>query len=58
VVIPADDKKFARTVVAAAVIDALNGLKLDFPALDAEQKKDLKVAKRLLLRETRRRGTK
>jgi PPK2 family polyphosphate:nucleotide phosphotransferase len=57
VVIPADDKKFARTVVAAAVIDALNGLKLDFPALDAEQQKDLSRARRLLKRETRRRGT-
>ena len=54
VVIPADDKKFARTVVAAAVIDALNGLKLEFPALDAGEKRDLSRAKRLLLRESRR----
>src|SRR6187397_2360714 len=30
-IVPADDKKFARTVVAAAVIDALNGLDLKFP---------------------------
>lgn len=54
VVIPADDKKFARTVVAAAVIDALNGLKLRFPSLDAEQKKDLTRARRALTREARR----
>jgi len=40
VVIPADDKKFARTVVAAAVIDALNGLDLAFPAVDDEQKRE------------------
>jgi PPK2 family polyphosphate:nucleotide phosphotransferase len=54
VVIPADDKKFARTVVAAAVIDALNGLSLDFPKLDDEQKRDLARARRLLRLESRR----
>ena len=54
VVIPADDKKFARTVVAAAVIDALNGLKLDFPRLNEQQKRDVVRARRLLLRESRR----
>jgi PPK2 family polyphosphate:nucleotide phosphotransferase len=54
VVIPADDKKFARTVVAAAVIDALNGLKLDFPRLNEEQKRDVVRARRLLQRESRR----
>ena len=48
VVIPADDKKFARTVVAAAVIDALRGLKLEFPSLDLEQKRDLVRARRAL----------
>ena len=54
VVIPGDDKKFARTVVAAAVIDALNGLKLEFPPLDAGQKQDLTRARRMLQRESRR----
>jgi PPK2 family polyphosphate:nucleotide phosphotransferase len=54
VVIPADDKKFARTVVAAAVIDALNALKLEFPPLDADQKQDLSKARRMLQRESRR----
>jgi hypothetical protein len=54
VVIPADDKKFARTVVAAAVIDALNGLKLDFPKLNEEQKRDVVRARRLLQHESRR----
>jgi PPK2 family polyphosphate:nucleotide phosphotransferase len=53
-VIPADDKKFARTVIAGAVIDALTGLHLKFPALDAEQKRDLGRARRLLKQETRR----
>jgi PPK2 family polyphosphate:nucleotide phosphotransferase len=54
VVIPADDKKFARTVVAASVIDALNGLDLQFPTLDAADKQELGRARRLLLRQTRR----
>jgi len=54
IVIPADDKKFARTVVAAAVIDALNGLNLRFPTLDLEQKKDLARARRILKQEPRR----
>ena len=53
-VIPADDKKFARTVVAAAVIDALNGLDLDFPKLNEQQKRDVGRARRLLQRESRR----
>ena len=30
-------QEFARTVVAAAVIDALNGLDLQFPTLDAAE---------------------
>ena len=54
VVIPADDKKFARTVVAAAVIDALSGLKLEFPALDADQKRDLDARAAAAAAESRR----
>jgi PPK2 family polyphosphate:nucleotide phosphotransferase len=54
IVIPGDDKKFARTVVAAAVIDALNGLNLQFPTLDAGQRRDLARARRLLAQESRR----
>jgi PPK2 family polyphosphate:nucleotide phosphotransferase len=54
VVIPADDKKFARTVVAAAVIDALNGLSLEFPPIDAADRRELAGARRALEREGRR----
>jgi PPK2 family polyphosphate:nucleotide phosphotransferase len=54
VVIPSDDKKFARTIIAAAIIDAIAGLRLKFPALDAEQKRDLGRARRLLNQEARR----
>jgi polyphosphate kinase 2 (PPK2 family) len=37
-IIPGDDKKFARTVIAAAVVDALSGLHLKFPELNDKQK--------------------
>jgi PPK2 family polyphosphate:nucleotide phosphotransferase len=48
IVVPADDKKFARVVVAAAVIDALDTLKLKFPEASDEQRKDLKRARVML----------
>jgi hypothetical protein len=54
VVIPSDDKAFARTIIAAAIIDAMSRLHLAFPALDAEQKRDLARARRLLKQETPR----
>ena len=54
VIVPADDKKFARTVVAAAVIDAMTRLKLQFPVVDAKQRADLRRARRLLERESGR----
>jgi len=54
VIVPADDKKFARTVVAAAIIDGLTRLKLHYPVVDDGQKADLRRARRLLQRERRR----
>jgi PPK2 family polyphosphate:nucleotide phosphotransferase len=54
VVVPADDKKFARTVVAAAIIDGLNRLKLCYPVVDAKQQADLRRAKRMIESERRR----
>jgi len=45
IVVPADNKKFARVVVAAAVIDALESLKLKFPTVSEEQMKTLKRAR-------------
>jgi len=44
-VVPADNKWFTRVVVAAAVVDALNDLKLAYPKVDAVKKKDLQAAK-------------
>lgn len=53
IIVPADDKKFARTVVAAAIIDGLARLKLHYPVVDARQKADLRRARRMLEREPR-----
>ena len=44
-VVPADHKWFSRLVVSAVVIDALQNLKLHFPPLDAEAKKNLATAR-------------
>jgi PPK2 family polyphosphate:nucleotide phosphotransferase len=47
-VVPADHKWFARLVVAAAVIDALEEMNLEYPKLDAAKKRELAEARRLL----------
>jgi PPK2 family polyphosphate:nucleotide phosphotransferase len=53
IVVPANDKKRARAIVARVVIDALEGLDLSFPPLNAARKRDLTRARRLLLRAPR-----
>jgi PPK2 family polyphosphate:nucleotide phosphotransferase len=50
-VVPADHKWFTRLVVAAAVVDALDGLDLRFPKVDGRQRAELRAARRLLERE-------
>ena len=49
-VVPADHKWFTRVVVAAAVIDALDSLKLEYPQVGPEKLKELTAAKRTLTR--------
>jgi hypothetical protein len=51
IVVPADRKWFARLVVAAAIVDALEGLHLEFPAVDELKKKELAAARRTLMNE-------
>ncbi len=48
-VVPADNKWFARAVVAAAVIDALSSLELHYPKVDAAKKAELAQARKALL---------
>lgn len=50
-VVPADNKWFTRLVVAAALIDTMDGLGLAFPALPAEERAKLADARAALLAE-------
>jgi hypothetical protein len=47
-VIPADNKWFTRLEVAAAVIDSLSSLDLEYPEVGEEKLKELRAAKSLL----------
>jgi PPK2 family polyphosphate:nucleotide phosphotransferase len=47
-VVPADNKWFTRLVVAGAIIDALEGLDLRYPAVDDAKKKEIAATRRLL----------
>jgi PPK2 family polyphosphate:nucleotide phosphotransferase len=47
-VVPADNKWYTRTVVAAAVIDALADLKLEYPEVDDAKRKELAAARAAL----------
>ena len=49
-IVPADNKWYTRLVVAAAIVDTLKDLKLAYPNVDAEKRKQLAAAKRELLR--------
>ena len=44
-VVPADNKWYTRLVVAAAIVDTLKDLKLDYPSVGPEQRKQLQAAK-------------
>ncbi|MCB1093714.1 MAG: polyphosphate kinase 2 family protein, partial [Verrucomicrobiae bacterium] len=48
-VVPADNKWFTRLVVAAAIIDALSGLKLNYPEVGDAQREELKKAREGLI---------
>jgi PPK2 family polyphosphate:nucleotide phosphotransferase len=48
-VVPANNKWFTRVVVAAAVIDALASLNLHYPVVSRAKKKELAVARDLLI---------
>jgi PPK2 family polyphosphate:nucleotide phosphotransferase len=52
-VVPADKKWYTRLVVAAAIVDALEELKLAYPTVDAAKRKELKAARAALKLEDR-----
>jgi PPK2 family polyphosphate:nucleotide phosphotransferase len=47
-VVPADNKWYTRLVVAAAIVDAMEGLKLSYPTISAGQRKQLTIARKEL----------
>jgi PPK2 family polyphosphate:nucleotide phosphotransferase len=47
-VVPADNKWFTRVVVAAAIVETLQDLKLQYPKVDAEKRKAFKAAEATL----------
>jgi PPK2 family polyphosphate:nucleotide phosphotransferase len=49
-VIPADNKWFTRVAVAAAIIDGLYSLELQYPRVDAQKKQELAAARAELMR--------
>jgi PPK2 family polyphosphate:nucleotide phosphotransferase len=48
-VVPADNKWFTRVVVAAAVIESLASLDLEYPAVSDEKLKELEIARHTLM---------
>ena len=50
-VVPADNKWFTRLVVAAAVVEAMQGLNLHYPKVDKKKRAELAAARELLLKE-------
>jgi len=52
-VVPADNKWYTRLVVAAAIVDTLKDLKLAYPTVDTQKRKQLDAAKRELLRKSK-----
>jgi PPK2 family polyphosphate:nucleotide phosphotransferase len=50
-VVPADNKWFSRMVIAAALVEALESLKLEFPKVRGKGLEDLKKAKQALRKE-------
>jgi PPK2 family polyphosphate:nucleotide phosphotransferase len=51
IVVPADNKWFARLVVGATIVQALDDLELEYPVVDARKREELKQVERELLRE-------
>jgi len=50
-VVPADNKWFARLVVASAIVETLEGLDLKFPTVPPDARKEMQTARKALLAE-------
>jgi PPK2 family polyphosphate:nucleotide phosphotransferase len=47
-VVPADNKWFTRLAVAAAIVETLDGLRLSYPEVDRQKRKELEAARKAL----------
>jgi PPK2 family polyphosphate:nucleotide phosphotransferase len=54
-VVPADNKWFARLIIAEAIVEAMEGLKLEFPKVEGAVAKELGKVRRALLAEAPKR---
>jgi len=50
-VVPADHKWFTHLVISSVIVDTLESLQLEHPKVDAEERKELKEARKQLLKE-------
>jgi hypothetical protein len=50
-VVPGDNKPFARLVIAEAIVEAMEGLKLEFPKVDGKVLKELERVRGALMAE-------
>jgi PPK2 family polyphosphate:nucleotide phosphotransferase len=50
-VVPADNKWFTRLIVGSAIVRTLESMDLSYPVIDAAKKKDLELAREILMRE-------
>jgi len=50
-VVPADNKWFTHLVVAAAIVETLEDLHLSYPEVDAQKRKQIQAARKLLMKE-------
>jgi PPK2 family polyphosphate:nucleotide phosphotransferase len=55
-VVPADNKPFARLVIAEAMVEALEGLKLEYPKVEGAALKELEKVRNALLAESPKRS--
>jgi hypothetical protein len=50
-VVPADNKRFTRLVVSAAIVEAVEQLDLTYPKVDPEKRKEMATIRAALARE-------
>jgi hypothetical protein len=50
-VVPADNKWYARLVVAAAIVESLDSLRLEYPVSGKAKKRELEEVRRHLVKE-------